>query len=91
MPTTGLASPTDHTTARRSPSGTHPTAPIAMTQSAPDAYAAAHAEALALLAQLQQRIEDMPAPDTDGINWGHVGSMGHINAQLRELLSFVEG
>lgn len=61
-----------------------------MTQSAPDAYGAAHAKGLALLAQLRQRIEDMPAPDTDGINWSHAGSMGHVNAQLRELLDFVE-
>lgn len=60
-----------------------------MTQSASDAYAAAHAKTLALLAQLQQQIEDMPEPESPGINWGHAGSMDHINAQLRELLDFV--
>ena len=62
-----------------------------MTQSAPDAYAAAHAEALALIDSLRDMIEDMPEPESPGINWEHVGSIGHINAQLRELLGFVEG
>ena len=62
-----------------------------MTQSAPDTYAARHAEALALIDSLRDLIEDMPEPESDGINWGHVGSMGHINGQLRELLGFVEG
>jgi hypothetical protein len=36
-------------------------------------------------------IEDMPEPESDGINWGHAGSMRNINEQLRELLGFVEG
>ena len=62
-----------------------------MTQSAPDTYAARHAEALALIDSLRDLIEDMPEPESDGINWSHVGSMGHINVHLRELLGFVEG
>jgi hypothetical protein len=62
-----------------------------MTQSAPDAYGAAHAEALALIDSLRDMIEDMPAPDSDCINWGNVGTLRHINAQLRELLRFVKG
>jgi hypothetical protein len=64
---------------------------ITVTQSAPGAYAREHTTALALLAELQQYIEDMPAPDTDGINWGHVGNMGHVNSKLRELLGFLDG
>lgn len=56
---------------------------------ASDAYATEHAEALALLAQLQQAIEDMPKPESPGINWGHAGSMNRVNSQLRELLGFV--
>ena len=59
--------------------------------SATDEYSARHAEALALIDSLRDLIEDMPEPESDGINWGHVGSMGHINEQLRELLGFVEG
>ncbi len=56
-----------------------------------DEYCAQHAEALALIDSLRDLIEDMPEPESPGINWGHVGSMGHINGQLRELLGFVEG
>lgn len=54
-------------------------------------YAIGHAAALSLIAQLQQVIEDMPEPESDGINWGHAGSMSHINGQLRELIAFVGG
>ena len=59
--------------------------------SAANEYAARHAEALALIESLRDMIEDMPDPESDGINWGHAGSMGHINEQLRQLLGFVEG
>jgi len=62
-----------------------------MTQSASDAYAAAHAKALALLASLQGMIEDMPEPESNGINWGHAGILNHVNSWLRELLDFVKG
>ena len=62
-----------------------------MAASASETYAARHAEALALIDSLRDMIEDMPEPESDGINWGHAGSMGHINEQLRELLGFVEG
>jgi hypothetical protein len=59
--------------------------------SAADEYAARHAEALGLIDRLRDMIEDMPEPESDGINWGHAGSMGHVNEQLREILRFVEG
>ena len=62
-----------------------------MTKTATDAYAEAHAEALALIESLRDMIEDMPEPETPGINWGHAGSLSHVNAQLRELLGFLEG
>lgn len=62
-----------------------------MTATASETYAARHAEALALLDSLRNMIEDMPEPDSDGIDWGHAGSLGHLNSQLRELLSFVKG
>jgi len=61
-----------------------------MTATAADTYAARHAEALALIDSLRDMIEDMPEPESDDINWGHAGSMGHINEQLREMLGFVE-
>ena len=54
-------------------------------------YAKGHAAALALLAQLQQTVEDMPEPDSINGNWGYAGSMSHINSQLRDLLAFAGG
>jgi len=54
-------------------------------------YAKGHATALALLAQLQQAIEDMPEPESINGNWGYAGSMSHINGQLREVLAFASG
>ena len=58
---------------------------------AADEYIKGHAAALALLAQLQQAVEDMPDPDSINGNLGYAGSMSHINGELRELLRFVEG
>ena len=58
---------------------------------ATETYAARHAEALALIDRLRDMIEDMPEPESDGISWGHVGNMAHINEQLCEILGFVEG
>ena len=58
---------------------------------ASDQYTMGHATALALLAELQQAIEDMPEPESINGNWGYAGSMSHINGQLRELLAFAGG
>ena len=59
--------------------------------SAANEYAARHAEALGLIKSLLDMIENMPEPESDGINWGDAGSMGRVNRQLREILGFVEG
>jgi hypothetical protein len=58
---------------------------------AADTYAMGHATALALLAQLQQAVEDMPEPDSINGDWGYAGNMSHITGQLRELLAFAGG
>ncbi len=62
-----------------------------MTTSKPtaeDAYIAAHIMATALMEQLNKFLHDLPAPETEGmpIHWGHVGTLGHINEQLHELV-----
>jgi hypothetical protein len=54
-------------------------------------YAKGHATALALLAQLQQTVKDMPEPESINGDWGYAGNMSYINGQLRELLAFVGG
>lgn len=51
---------------------------------AQDAYASAHAEALALLAILRDRIEDMEAP-SEQTSWGHVADLNALVSQLRAI------
>lgn len=61
-------------------------------KTAEQAYSLRHSEALALLEQLRESIENMPAPDGDTpINWGHVGSIRHVNSKLREIIAFIDG
>ena len=61
-----------------------------MAQPAAQAYAIAHSEALAKIESLREMIEALPAPETVSINWGHVGSLGHINNELDAIIGFVE-
>ncbi len=51
-----------------------------------DTYAAMHAEAMTLLAQIEEKLNDHPAPDADSLNWGHVGDLGNLVHQLREIM-----
>lgn len=57
-----------------------------------DAYVQRHASAIALLQSIQGKLMDMPAPDGDvQINWAHVGSVAHVDEQLKEILQFLGG
>lgn len=59
---------------------------------AEEAYASNHAEALSLLAKLQECLENLPAPDgLTQINWGHAGSLEHVSQKLSEVLEFLGG
>jgi hypothetical protein len=62
-------------------------------QSAEDAYTGAHIKATAQLERIRELLQELPAPDTDGeyIHWGHVGSLGHVNEQLSEIVAFLAG
>lgn len=51
-----------------------------------DTYAAMHAEARTLLAQIEEKLNDLPAPDADSLNWGHVGDLSNIVHQLKGIL-----
>jgi hypothetical protein len=57
------------------------------------AYEKAHQEAQSQLARLQELLFDLPASesDDDPIDWGHVGSLGHVNERLAELIAFLSG
>lgn len=62
-----------------------------MKQNMVDAYAEGHHEAANLLDRLSDLLGDMPPPDADGINWGHVGSLRHVIAMLKEIETHLEG
>jgi len=59
-------------------------------RNAEDAYAEAHAEAIALMDAIREQIENMPAP-SERTNWGHVGDMQRIVTLLRPILFPGEG
>ncbi len=54
-------------------------------RNAEDAYAAAHAEALILIFEIWEQIEDMPAP-SERTHWGNVADMQRLVALLRPAL-----
>lgn len=55
-----------------------------------EAYASQHAEVMALVNELQQKLMEMPAPDGDTrINWGHVGTVAEVRNKLEILFEFL--
>jgi hypothetical protein len=61
-----------------------------MNEDLQDRYVSAHAEALAMLDQVRETIADYPAPDTDGVTWGHVGELAWVVSRLQEIAAFYE-
>lgn len=53
-------------------------------------YTLAHARVMDLLETIAETVQDWPAPDAARINWGHVGSMRKAQADLTELLRFLQ-
>ena len=58
-----------------------------------DAFIAAKTEIDAMLERLATLSADHFATDPDEINWGHVGTLNHYRAKLREItdMAFNEG
>ena len=58
-----------------------------------DAFIAAKIEIDAMLARLQALSDDHFETSPDEINWGHVGTLNHYRAKLREItdMAFHEG
>ena len=58
-----------------------------------DAFLAAKTEIDAMLAHLQALSDDHFETSPDEINWGHVGTLNHYRAKLREITdrAFREG
>ena len=61
--------------------------------SALDAFMAAKAEIDAMLDRLRALSDDHFEADPDAVNWGHVGTLDHYRAKLREIndMAFHEG
>ena len=55
------------------------------------AYENAHLVSQDLAQRISELLFEMPAPDSNAINWAHVGSLNHINHQLSEIVRFMEG
>jgi len=48
-----------------------------------------HFRAVALLNQIKESLFDMPAPDSDDLDWGHVGSLHHVICELQDIRNFI--
>lgn len=57
---------------------------------ASDAYASQHAEALQVLSDLHEALNNLPAADGEQIHWGHVGNVGYVTARLKEVTAFLK-
>ena len=46
-----------------------------------------------LVGRIGELLKDLPSPDNDEhpIDWGHVGSVNHLNAKLSEIVAFIDG
>ena len=61
-------------------------------QTASAAYIAAHYETVCLLDRLNDIVGSLPDPVGEKpINWGHVGSLRHVIAMLKEVETHLEG
>jgi len=44
----------------------------------------------AVMQQIRDSFYDMPAPGSDALNWGHVGSAEHVVSELRDVANFLK-
>lgn len=54
-------------------------------QTAEEAYAGRHCQAQSLAWEISQLIEDMAAPGTQPIHWGHVAALARVCELLEEV------
>ena len=57
-------------------------------EQARDAYAAQALTVLRTLEELQAWADTLHDAEPESVNWGHVGSLEHINSELRDVLRF---
>lgn len=56
-------------------------------ETASDAMSRKALEFEALIAELRSKFYDLPAPDSDGLDWGHVGDAARITESLADILN----
>lgn len=59
-------------------------------QACQDQFFAAHCEAHELLEKIAAYLGGLPAPLEDSTNWGTVGTLQHVVAQLREISDHID-
>ncbi len=64
------------------------TQPTRDTRTALDAYMAHHADVTAILERLQAHYTNHDDADGERLDWGHVGSIAHVHAELRQIADF---
>ena len=42
-----------------------------------------------LIEQIRNAFYDLPAPESEFLTWGHVGSAEYVNNELRDILQFL--
>ena len=55
------------------------------------AYVDAHTFVVHYLAEIDGRIHDLPAPESDRLAWKHVGVMNKVKRDLRAIVTFLAG
>jgi len=43
-----------------------------------------------VMQQIRDSFYDLPAPESDYLNWGHVGSAEHVVNELRDIANFLK-
>jgi len=64
---------------------------MTMNYSAEQVYADKHLFVLEQIDHIRNYVEDMPAPGTVKIDWGHVGDIGCIEELLATVVETVQG
>ena len=55
------------------------------------AYVRSLVSALGHLNEIHNLIHELPAPDSPGLNWEHLGSLNKVKTDLRNIVNFLSG
>ena len=55
------------------------------------AYVDAHTFVVHYLAEIDGRVHDLPAPESDWLDWQHVATMNKVKRDLRRIVTFLAG